>query len=166
MLSIYGIEKEWITLLGMMEPDEETGELDPAWEQLAQELLAGGGAKVDRCAGVIKMLRDKATTAKDEAKRIRARAEMWTGQADRLRDRLGDLLDTLGERKIQGERHTVSRTKPRERLEIESAEAVPSVYHVPQPPKLDKTSIKRAIKGGADVPGAAIVLGEAGVMIR
>jgi len=56
-------------------------------------------------------------------------------------------------------------SKPRA-LVVENEADVPSDYWKPQPPKLDKSALKAALKDGASVPGASLDNGGSTLVIR
>lgn len=42
-------------------------------------------------------------------------------------------------------------------VEITDDKAVPDIYRIPQPDKIDKAGINRALKSGVEIPGAELV---------
>lgn len=96
--------------------------------------------------------------------------ETYTARKRRQEDRIGAVkqalarvLDATGEGKVKHVLGTVSRTKPRERLEITEPASIPSQLCKRIP---DSAAIKKALEQGEIVPGAEMVLGEPGLMVR
>lgn len=61
----------------------------------------------------------------------------------------------LGGKKMKEAEFTISYRKS-EAVEIADLNAVPDEFLVPQPPKVDKAGLKKAIKGGAVIDGVTI----------
>lgn len=51
-------------------------------------------------------------------------------------------------------------------LQIANEAVIPPEYFLPQPPKLDRTALKEALKAGKDVPGALLDNGGIGLTVR
>ena len=94
----------------------------------------------------------------DRAKRLRARG-------DAMKRAMGDVIDAMGQRKVQHPLGTVSRVQGRTSVYVANPDAVPTQLckMVKQP---DKTAIKKSLDAGEDVPGAELRTGEDTVMVR
>lgn len=66
------------------------------------------------------------------------------------------LAAELGGEKMKEPEFTVSYRKS-EAVEIADLNAVPDEFLAPQPPKVDKVGLKKAVKGGAVIDGVTIV---------
>ena len=66
------------------------------------------------------------------------------------------LARELGGEKMKEPEFTVSYRKS-EVVEISNLDAVPCEFLTPQPPKVDKVSLKKAVKGGAVIDGVSLV---------
>jgi hypothetical protein len=51
-------------------------------------------------------------------------------------------------------------------LDVLAEERVPAAYWKPQPPKLDRQGLLAALKGGAEIDGAAIAAPEVQLSVR
>ena len=78
---------------------------------------------------------------------------------------IGKLLDVSGQDKVAHPLATVSRTKGRQSVVIVDESEVPSQLTKTKV-EPDKAAIKRQLEAGEIVPGAALVIGDAGVTIR
>lgn len=61
---------------------------------------------------------------------------------------------------------TISKRPGSESAVIFDPEAIPDDYTEPQPPKVDKTLVKKALQDGYEVPGARLETGQPSVTIR
>lgn len=105
----------------------------------------------------------QAAAMKEVAKVYTARAQRFEAQANACTKGLGKLLDATGEHKVQHPLGTVSRTKPRAKVEITDEHDVPMQLckHTP-----DSAAIKKQLEAGEDVPGARIIYGDPGISVR
>lgn len=84
-------------------------------------------------------------------------------KSDACRAGLGRLLDAIGTKKLPLVHGTVTRTKPRQRAQIEDETAIPSQLCKRVP---DAAAVKAQLEAGESVPGARLVTGEPGIMVR
>lgn len=103
-----------------------------------------------------------AAALKAEEERLAKRRKSLENQVKRIKDYLAYSLD----KSIKGPLVSISKRKGMVSVTISDEAALPSAYRVPQPDKIDKTSIKADLKAGNDVPGAALIEGNAFVVIR
>lgn len=97
----------------------------------------------------------------------RARRKAVEAAQDRLKKYLRDAMITADRRSIKGELFTFSVQDGRERVEIIDPGKLPSdMVRIVEEIKPITDNIKAALKAGADVPGAQIVIGEAFITIR
>ena len=106
-----------------------------------------------------------AAATKEVADSYATRAKRLQARDAAVKKALGQILDAVGEAKVVHPLGTVSRTTPRESVEIVSETDIPSqLCKTTVAP--DKTAIKKALEQGEDVPGARLKVGESGVMVR
>lgn len=126
-----------------------------------------GETDVMEIAGMLIMRRIEAQANRDAAKDVAKTFSERAARLDRVSDAcaasLGKLLDAIGEQKLPHTLATVSRTKPRERVDITDPTAIPSQLCKRVP---DAAAIKKQLEDGEDVPGARLVTGEPGIMVR
>lgn len=106
-----------------------------------------------------------AAAAAELAKEYGARKSRLEAKAKALSAALGDILDATGQRKVEHPLGTVSRTKGRARVVIDSEDDIPSQLTVTTV-KPDAAAIKKQLEAGEDVPGAHLETGPDGLMVR
>jgi hypothetical protein len=92
-------------------------------------------------------LKAQADVFADEARRLREAAQVQTNKAQRLGDYLASNLTAMGLQSVETNIGTVYRTK-RTSLDVRDEHMVPSTYYVPQPDKLDKRALLKALVDG------------------
>jgi len=103
--------------------------------------------------------------AKELAATYTARAKRLSAKQDAISQTIGQLLDAMGETKVQHELATVSRTKPRWSVRIEDEAEVPSqMMKVTTRP--DVAAIKKQMEQGETVPGCSINPGNPSITVR
>lgn len=102
---------------------------------------------------------------KEVALTFMVRAKRMAAQGAACRFAIGQILDAAGEVKYSHPLATISRTKPRESVDIYAADDVPSQLTVTTT-RPDAAAIKKQLEAGVSVPGAELVTGDAGLTIR
>jgi len=103
--------------------------------------------------------------AKDTAALFTARAQRQVEKIDRITEILGEIMDAMGSEKVTLPIATVTRTKPRAKVEILDESEIPSqLMRVKSSP--DLTAIKAQLDAGENVPGAIITQGQPGISVR
>jgi len=96
---------------------------------------------------------------------MKARRQRYDMRGEAFRRQLLNLLDAIGEKKIERPRATVSRRAGLPSVQITDEAAVPSqLCKTTVTP--DKAAIKAQLMAGETVPGAQIVVGDDGVTVR
>lgn len=96
---------------------------------------------------------------------LRSRRGRYEMRGDAFRRQLLNLLDSMGEKKIERPRATVSRRAGLPSVQITDEAAIPTqLCKTTVAP--DKAAIKAQLMAGETVPGAQIVIGEDGVTVR
>lgn len=96
---------------------------------------------------------------------MKARRHRFDMRGEAFRRQLLNLLDAVGEKKIERPRATVSRRAGLQSVQITDEAAIPSqLCKTTIAP--DKAAIKAQLMAGETVPGAQIVTGEDGVTVR
>lgn len=96
---------------------------------------------------------------------MKARRQRYDMRGEAFRHQLLNLLDAIGEKKIERPRATVSRRAGLPSVQITDEAAIPSqLCKTTVAP--DKVAIKAQLMAGEAVPGAQIVVGEDGVTVR
>lgn len=133
--------------------DEETGEILFDAENL-DALQAAFDAKLEACGLFVKNLEADAKAIREEEKALAARRQALERKAERMKDYILRNLDAAGGR-FATPRLALS-TRKSEIVNVYDLESIPQDF-LKVTTAADKTAIKKAIKGGAEVSGAAIV---------
>ena len=154
MATLYEINQNilnCITTEEGMTVNTETGEVIDleALEQLELER----SEKIRNIALWIKNLKADVNALDAEEKAFKARKDAAKRKAEQLSKYLADVLN--GE-KVTGTDFAISWRKSTA-VNILDAMALPLPFLVPQPPKVDKTGISKALKAGEVVTGAELV---------
>lgn len=152
MRKLYEINADYAQILETLEA--EGGDLPLALEKQWDAIHAERDQKVLNYCAVYKNLLAEQKVFADEAKRLSDIARGLKAQADALKNLLAQQVEE-GE-KFEGETHKISWRKS-ERVEITDPLGVHESYREPQPDKILKAEIKRAIKEGAEIDFAEIV---------
>lgn len=123
------------------------------------ELGTGFEKKVDNYAALIVSLERRSDVRKGEAQRLQLRARIDANAAEFLANRLKAVLVSLGKKKVETDRYTVSIVTSGgvQSLDVFDPDAVPEQFKVtppPPPPKINTDAIRVALNAGQEVPGA------------
>lgn len=154
MATLYEINQNilnCITTEEGMTVNTETGEVIDleALEQLELER----SEKIRNIALWIKNLKSDVTALDAEEKAFKARKDAAKRKAEQLSKYLADVLN--GE-KVTGTDFAISWRKSTA-VNVLDEKALPPTFLVPQPPKVDKTGISKALKSGETVSGAELI---------
>lgn len=145
-MNLYEIDREIESCVDM-----ETGETIDT-ERLAS-LQMEKSKKIENIGCWIKNLTAEAAALKNEKDALAQREKVAKNKADGLKQYLAGYL---AGQKFKTAKVAISYRKS-EAVEIADEAAVPDEYRIPQPDKIDKTGIKKALKDGAVIVGAQIV---------
>ena len=156
MSSLYELDQMMLTVLdnGLVF-DEETGEIIFDADSL-EELEVERNAKLESVALYVKSLEAEAAAIKAEEKALAERRAVKEKKAERLRGYVSDSMQAFGDTKLETPRVALSFRKSQV-VEIWDADKLPQEYWKQAAPTPDKTAIKKAIKGGAEISGASLV---------
>lgn len=119
----------------------------------------GTDEKVEGYCQVIKELQADVDKFKVESDRLAARTKTAKNGIERMKSSLLDFLNATGQNKVKAGTFTVA-IGTSEQTHIIDETVIPATFKTPQPDKIDKTAIKKAIKEGGVVPGAEIIINE------
>lgn len=136
----------------------EAGEMD---EQAFTEAIDAIGLdkKVENVCGVLRNLEAEAEAFKAEKERLAAREKTARNAVDRLKAYLVENVRALGVNTIKAGIFALSLSKSKS-VDVVDPTKVPAEYWIDQEPKLDKMGISKALKSGAEVPGARLLESE------
>lgn len=154
MATLYEINQNilnCITTEEGMTVNTETGEVIDleALEQLELER----SEKIRNIALWIKNLKSDVTALDAEEKAFKARKDAAKKKAEQLS---GYLASVLNGEKVTGTDFAISWRKSTA-VNVLDEKAIPPTFLVPQPPKVDKTGISKALKSGETVSGAELI---------
>ena len=135
-------------------------------EQTFNDTLEAIGTeeKIESYCQVIKNLQADLDMFKAESDRIAERMKPIKNNIDRMKDSLLTFLKVSGQDKVKAGTFAVS-IGTSMATNILDETLIPAEYKTPQPDKIDKTAIKKALESGVTVAGAEIIVNE-GVRIR
>ena len=159
MATLYEMTEQATALYELLQADE----ID---EQTFNDTLEamGAGEKVEGYCKVIKQLQCDVEMFKGEIDRLTARKKATENGIDRMKSALLTYLQQTGQDKVKAGSFAVSTAKTQV-VNITDEKAIPCIYLVEQPPKIDKMGIKAALKAGEEISGAELI-NNTGVRIR
>ena len=161
--TLYSIEDDLIASLDTLELlDPETdAELRAELEEEIARLVAAEITKVD---GVVRMLahfESQAELAGEEIARLSARKKGFESSYERLESCARLAMSCAGKTRLDGKTSALVLRKNPPKVFVSNFDLVPAEYLiVKQEITVDKDAVKRAIKGGAEIPGAELVQGD------
>ena len=154
MATLYEINKNILNCITTEEGitvNTETGEVIDLEALEALELERS--EKIRNIALWIKNLKSDINALDAEEKAFKARKDAAKRKAEQLS---GYLASVLNGEKVTGTDFAISWRKSTA-VNVLDEKALPPTFLVPQPPKVDKTSISKALKAGETVTGAELV---------
>ena len=154
MATLYEINQNilnCITTEEGMTVNTETGEVIDVAALEALELERS--EKIRNIALWIKNLKSDVNALDAEEKAFKARKDAAKRKAEQLS---GYLASVLNGEKVTGTDFAIS-WRNSTAVNVLDEKALPPTFLVPQPPKVDKTSISKALKNGETVSGAELV---------
>lgn len=137
-------------------------------EDLRADVLEGE-TDAHRLVSMMVRRRREAQALASAGKEIRSDQSERIARFERQADGYAALIKTVMQaadlQKIVLPEATVSITKPRTKVEISDLAAIPQGYAKFEK-RADKDAIKAALEAGAQIPGAALVLSEDGLLVR
>ena len=103
--------------------------------------------------------------AKAMAETYTARAKRLAEKQTRLAQMIGDIMEAIGQDKIALPTATISRVKPRTKVQITDEAQIPTqLQRVKTSP--DLPAIKKQLEQGEEVPGAELIQGQPSITVR
>ena len=158
-MTIYELTEQAAQLYALL----ESGEID---EQIFNDTLEAMGAeeKIKNVCYVIKQLEADAKMLKEEKDKLAAKQQTAENGAKRLRAKLLDFMNITNSKKAKVDIFTLNVVETKS-VNITDESKIPAIFLIEQPPKIDKTAIKKAIAEGETVAGAEIQINE-GVRLK
>lgn len=119
-------------------------------------------------AGLTRIIEAEAIAEMIDAlkKRLDARADRFEKQAENLRTAICSAMETAGIKSVEHVIGTVSVRRTPPQVLVTDEAALPTKFFKPQPPKLDKRELLKALKDGEMVRGAQLTNGGITLAIR
>lgn len=143
MATLYELTEEYRQLLEMMEDDS----VDP---EILQDTLEGVDgeieAKADNCAKLIRELNGVASVINEEIERLKARKDVISNNADRVKKYLEKAMIDTGKRKFKTALFGFNIQKNPASVVVDQEDKIPEEYWIKQDPKLNKALLKKWLK--------------------
>lgn len=151
MANLYELTQNVLVLQEML----ENGEID---DTVYNDTLEGMGVQ-EKIANICKVIRNldaKATAFKEEKDRLAKRQAACENGIKRLKESLLTHLNALDKNKVDAGLFTVSKSSSTS-VRINDENKIDEFFLEPQPPKINKAEIGKALKNGIKVDGAELV---------
>ncbi|MBQ8089986.1 MAG: siphovirus Gp157 family protein [Pyramidobacter sp.] len=162
MPKLYELTDEHIDIWNAIGDALDDPETD--WAAAEAELKALEGAfdaKVENCAKVIRNMEAEEAAIKSEIERLQKRDSALSGKIKSFKEYVKIEMQAAGREKIKTDLFTVAIQRSPDKLIVHSEEHIPEIFfkHIPATTQLDKTAVKKALAGGAAVPGCELAHG-------
>ena len=121
--------------------------------------------KAENIAKLIRNLESDGSAYKEEEDRLKTKRQATENKVKWLKTYLEDNMKLTGKTKFKSGMFNFSIQKNPASVNITDEKIIPGEFLIPQPPKVDKTSLKEILKRGIEVPGAELKQTE-GLRIR
>lgn len=121
--------------------------------------------KAENIAKLVRNLESDVSAYKEEEDRLKTKRQATENKVKWLKTYLEDNMKLTGKTKFKSGMFNFSIQKNPASVNITDERIIPDEFLIQQPPKVDKTSLKEALKNGIDVPGAELKQTE-GLRIR
>ena len=155
--NLYAIDAEIQRAIeAMFDTVNEDGEIEEGTAIYLSALREERAKKLDNVGAYIKNLEAETDAINAEIKRLQERAAVKKNRIERLKKYVSDSLLATGDMKFETGRVAYSFRKSTT-VNITDADALPEKYvKIKTETSPDKTAIKKAIQGGAVIPGAIL----------
>lgn len=113
--------------------------------------------KVENIVYLIKNAQSDVEALKKEELRLAEKRKSTERKIESLKDYLFGAFMQTGTERIKYPQFTVSIRNNAESVNVKDITKIPQDYFVPQPPKLNKDGVKKAIQDGEEIEGAELV---------
>ena len=121
--------------------------------------------KAENIAKLIRNLESDVAAYKEEEDRLKTKRQSTENKVKWLKTYLEDNMKMTGKTKFKSGMFNFSIQKNPVSVNINNKKILPEDYLIPQPPKVNNTLLKKALKDGIEVPGAELKQTE-GLRIR
>ena len=121
--------------------------------------------KAENIAKLVRNLESDVSAYKEEEDRLKTKRQATENKVKWLKTYLEDNMKLTGKTKFKSGMFNFSIQKNPASVNITDERIIPDEFLIQQPPKVDKTSLKEALKNGIEIPGAELKQTE-GLRIR
>lgn len=147
MSKLYELTEEFLQLMEMAaDPDIDPEALADTMEGLHGEIEE----KADGYAKVIRTLASDSENIDNEIKRLQQRKQTINNNIDRMKKSLQGAMEVTGKTKFKTALFSFGIQNNPASVIIDDETKIPVNFLVPQPPKIDKIGIKKALNDGAE----------------
>lgn len=122
-------------------------------------------SKAENIAKLVRNLESDVSAYKEEEDRLKTKRQSTENKVKWLKTYLEDNMKLTGKTKFKSGMFNFAIQKNPASVNITDEKIIPGEFLIPQPPKVDKTSLKEILKRGIEVPGAELKQTE-GLRIR
>lgn len=154
-MKIYEIPGALRELLDRLDADHDTGEVDGEALAAYAEYNAAAAEKLEGTACYVRELKAEADAIKAEEERLAKRRKALENKSERLKNYMMPALEAMGG-KVKGVMASV-RIGKSQAVTVFDIDALPDAFkHVKTTIDPDKVALKKALKSGEVIPGAAL----------
>ena len=166
MANLYNLSDEFVQLSGMLESCETEEDFEAVQNSLLS-LKGEAGDIIEQACMVIQESNANANKIQAEIERLLTRKKHHAERVARMRDAIKALMVKADLKKVVGVLFSVTLAEGSESVDVFDLDLIPDefieVKTVLQP---DKAMIKKTIKAGQEVAGAAVVRGDKQLRIK
>ena len=151
MASLYEMTQDVLYLQSLL----EDGDIDEQTYHDSVESMCVDG-KIKNICGMMKNLEAKAAAYKAEEDRMAKRRRTIENSIGRLKDSLLNFMLCSNSKKVEAGVFTGGLGSSTS-VNVTDASHIPDEYLTPQPPKIDKTALGKALKAGKEIEGVELV---------
>jgi len=157
--TLYQIEDDLLAALDTIEMvGNEGSALKVELEEHIARLIASEITKVDGVARMLVHFEEQAELAAKEIKRLQDRKRAFERSYERLESCAKSAMKVAGKTKLEGATSTLTLRKSPTSVFVHNFDQLPAEYFTVKIERwVDKEKVKRALKGGIEVPGAELV---------
>lgn len=150
MSTLYEMTQDVLYLQNLL----EEGEIDEQAYRDTVECMCIEG-KIENICKMMKNLEAKAAAYKSEEDRMAKRRKTIENSVKRLKDSVLDFMLCSNNKKVEAGVFTVGLGSSTS-VNVLDASHIPEEYLTPQPPKIDKTALGKALKEGKEIDGVEL----------
>jgi hypothetical protein len=153
-MSLYAISVDLLNLLDEIENENlDKEEADKMLNSMQMEFEE----KADSYAKCIASFNASVDAIKKEKQRLANKQKAYENKVEFLKTNLQETMMALNKVKFKTPLHSFTIQKNAESVSILDVWSVPSEYHVPQDPTIDKMKVKKDLQNGVEINGVELV---------